>query len=683
MQTRVAILAVVLATILAGCGSSDSTDCIPGTPTALFPDRCTSSGTSGSGDTAVGSPTLALALTNSSGASITQVAPDQAGVLKASVKNASGAAVANAVVTFTTTDSSAALVPSSGTALTDASGVAQVGLPAGTQNGAFTVTANATVSGTAAKGTVNYTVAFPTLTLSALSINPATLSSGGNASVGVTVSSGGSPYAPTLAVSFASPCVAAGKATMGSPVMTQSGVATASYVDKGCGVADVITASVTLGGATVTQTGTITVLPASAGSIKFVSANTTTIALKGTGGVGRQEFSTLTFTVYDTTGNVVAGKLIDFVFADSNSATTVGGLTLNPSSATSAADGTVTTLVTAGTIPTSVRVVASVRGSSPLLTTLSNVLVISSGVPDQRHFSLATSVGNCEGWDYVQPCSTVTVVLGDHFGNTVPDGTAVNFTTEGGVIEPSCLTAAGTCSVQLWSGNPRPTSGRVTVLAYALGEEDFIDRNNNNVFDPGVDTLFDDTNGNNVFEPPGETSFDKSPDIFRDDNEDGNLSPGEPCIGPNSNGDCKTPGDNQYNGVLRIPQVPSAQSLYVWSHLVQTFSGSFANISSAPIVCTTNSTLDVPVQITDQRGNSMPADTSIAFEVSSDLATVAPDGYTVRNFVGDVGGLLPAPTSYLVAVGCGLQAGSASLVVTVTTPNGDISTASLPITINP
>ena len=669
MQTRVAILAVVLATILAGCGSSDSTDCIPGTPTALFPDRCTSSSTTDSGGTAVGIPTLALALTDSSGAAITQVAPDQAGVLKATVKNASGAVVANAVVTFTTTDSSAAFVPSSGTALTDASGVAQVGLPAGTQTGAFTVTANATVSGTAAKGTVNYAVAFPTLTLSALSINPATLSSGGNASVGVTVSSGGSPYAPPLAVSFASPCVAAGKATMGSPVMTQSGVATASYVDKGCGVADVITASVTLGGATVTQTGTITVLPASAGSIKFVSANTSTIALKGTGGVGRQEFSTLTFTVYDTTGNVVAGKLIDFVFADSNSATTVGGLTLNPSSATSAADGTVTTLVTAGTIPTSVRVVASVRGSSPLLTTLSNVLVISSGVPDQRHFSLATSVGNCEGWDYVQQCSTLTVVLGDHFGNTVPDGTAVNFTTEGGVIDPSCLTTEGKCSVNLWAGNPRPANGFVTVLAYVLGEEDFVDVNNNNVFD-GSDTF-----------------TDKSPDIFRDDNEDGVLSPGEPCIGPNSNSTCTTAGDAQYNGVLRIPQVPSAQTLYVWGHLVQTFSGSNANISinPAPLGCPAGSTASVQVRVTDARGNIMPAGTSVDFSaiIGGDDATVTPASVTVRNIVLPVNppsgnnSALIVPT-YLVAVGCG-TGGGGTFSVKVTTPRGDITTASIPI----
>ena len=179
-----------------------------------------------------------------------------------------------------------------------------------------------------------------------------------------------------------------------------------------------------------------------AASIKFVSADTTNIALKGTGGFGRQEFSTLTFEVYDNAGKKGAGALVDFTFSDSNTTSTVGGLKLQPTSATSTASGAVTTLVSAGTIPTSVRVIATIRGSSPLLTNLSNILVISTGVPDQMHFSLATETGNCEGWDLDNDCSYVTATVGDHFGNPAPDGTAVNFTAEGGVIGASCVTGS-------------------------------------------------------------------------------------------------------------------------------------------------------------------------------------------------------------------------------------------------
>ena len=47
-----------------------------------------------------------------------------------------------------------------------------------------------------------------------------------------------------------------------------------------------------LGDATVKQSGTIAVLPATAGSIGFVSADTTNIALKGTGGFGASLGST-------------------------------------------------------------------------------------------------------------------------------------------------------------------------------------------------------------------------------------------------------------------------------------------------------------------------------------------------------------------------------------------------------
>jgi hypothetical protein len=319
--------------------------------------------------------------------------------------------------------------------------------------------------------------------------------------------------------------------------------------------------------------------------------------------------------------------------------------------------------------------VASVRGSMPLITTVSNILVISTGVPDQRHFSLSTEFGNCEGWDFDQPCSTITATLGDHFGNPAPDGTAVNFTTEGGVIEASCVTGSlptpgvtptgqstnskvgpgsGTCSVLLRSSSPRPATkntGQLTVLAYAIGEENFNDMNGNNVFDGG------------------DSYLDKSPDIFRDDDENGIWSPGEPCIGPNLNGLCSTPGDGNYNGVLRAPQVASAQTLHVSGQLVQTFSGSIATVSFAPSAptCAYGGTTDIQVTLTDKNGNLMPAGTTVDFQVlfGPYYSVVAPSRIKVPNVVLAVGEKLIIPT-YTVTVGC--MSGSGRLVATVTTP---------------
>ena len=645
--------------------------------------------------------TLGLSLANGAGAPATQVSPESPGTLLAVVTDIQGVAAANVAVTFSTSDKTGSLNPLSGTALTDARGVARVGLPAGTQSGAFTVTASATVAGKLTKGTLDYAVVFPNLTLGPLAIAPATLSAGGNASIGVTVLSAAQPYTAPLYVSFTSPCIAAGKAVMGAPVLTQNGVARTSYSDKGCGVPDVITASVTFGDVTSTRTGTLIVLPATAGSIKFVSAATTNIALQGTGGFGRQEFSTLKFEVSDTTGAPVQGTLVDFAFSDSGRADTVGGLTLNPRFATSAAGGTVTTLVTAGTIPTSVRVVATLRGTSPPITTLSDTLVVSTGIPDQKHFSLATSTGNCEGRDIDQACSTVTATLGDHFGNPVPDGTAVNFSVEGGVIDASCVTGSlpapgapspvgqttnskvgpgsGSCSVLLRSSNPRQSDGRITVLAYALGEEDFTDSNGNNVYDPG------------------EPFIDKRADIFRNDDEsgvtagnpNGTWTPGEPCIGPNlanASGvrSCSTPPDAvpQYNGVLRVPQVPSPQTLYVSGQLVQIFSGSQAVITMTPrtLACPAGGTADVQVKVTDVNGNIMPAGTVVAFStVSSGLVPfpVNPGSVRVNNVVLALAEPMLVPT-YTVTVGC-LGGGSGKFLVTVITPARVETLYSIPI----
>jgi hypothetical protein len=681
---------LLLTAALAACGGGGTRGapvCTPGVSTMAFPNGCPGDNLGGGGGTG-GAAVLSLAVVDAGGTVTNQVSPAQPGTLRATLRSSAGAAVPNVAVSFVTTDDTGGFVPISGTALTDAAGVASVGLPAGRQSGAFTATASATIAGAATTGRIDYAVGFPPLTLSPITITPSTLSAGGNAAVSVGVLSGGAPYTPPLAVSFSSPCIITGKATMGPPVLTQNGIAATSYTDKGCGVVDVITASVTLGDATATQTGSITVLPATAGSIKFLTADTTNIALAGTGGFGRQEFATLKFEVSDRTGSKIPGTLVDFVFADSGTTTTVGGLTLNPSFATSAADGTVTTLVTAGTIPTSVRVIATLRGSSPRISTLSDILVVSSGVPDQKHFSLATSIGNCEGRDIDQDCSIVTVTMGDHFGNPVPDGTAVNFSAEGGVIDASCVTGSlpppgatppgqttnskvgpgsGSCSVLLRSSNPRSPDGRITVLAYALGEEDFLDVNGNNVFDAG------------------DSFSDKSPDIHRDDDESLGWNSGEPCVGPNGNGSCTTPGDGAYNGVLRLPRVASPQNLYVSGQLVQIFSGSdaFITITPAQLVCPAGGTADVSVRVVDIHQNIMPAGTLIDFSTINAGITpfpVNPSSARVNNVVLAVGEL-PRPMlvrSQPATVGC-LGGESGRFIVTVTTPSGKLSTTSIPI----
>jgi hypothetical protein len=506
--------------------------------------------------------------------------------LSAVVKDKNGVAAQNVAVTFTSTDKTVVFVPSSGTALTDASGVAKVGLAAGTQAGGFTAAGVANLDGIAATGTLGYAVTFPTLTVSALAIAPASLSSGGTASITTTVLNGGSPFTPAQSVTFTSPCAAAGKASIGSPVTTVNGVASTSYVDKGCGGSDTITASTTLAGASSSQTGVVTVLAAAAGQIAFVSALPQNIAMKSTGGPGRQESSEVLFRVMDRNGNPVSGVSVDFSLT-----TTVGGLNLTASSATSDPAGHVAAHVNAGIVNTPVRVLASIAGG---ISTLSDQLVISTGIPDQNSFTAVPEVYNIECADHDgTDFTTVTAFVADHFNNPVPDGTAVSFTTEAGAIDASCLTGLhettltdgskilqkgipGQCTIRFICQNPHVPDGRSTVLAYALGEESFSD-------DPTM--LQGVINQYNAGEP-----FQDLREPFRYDRAITNVQAqaanngsnsavtpvlGEPFIDSDGNGYFSA-GDSRYNGVLRSTSPETSQTIHVRDAFVLVFSGSKA-----------------------------------------------------------------------------------------------------------
>lgn len=228
-------------------------------------------------------------------------------------------------------------------------------------------------------------------------------------------------------------------------------------------------------------------------------------------------------------------------------------------------NGLVSVEVLSGSVPTTTSVIASFEaqtsvGAARQIATTSNQIVVSTGLPAQNGLSLSVErflvpgAANVDGVD-----NLITARLVDRFSNPVPDGTAVQFRTEYGAIDNSCVTgisngarveeaipARGTCSVLWTSQAPRfPTfnrnlvvttrdvgydcsahngrsgpcpddlgpirGGRSTILAYALGEETFVDRNGNGLYDPG--------------EP-----FDNLTEAFIDHNEDGVYTPVQ---GPN------------------------------------------------------------------------------------------------------------------------------------------------------
>jgi len=664
----------------------------------------------------LGVASLVLTLADPTTGGATNAAP---AIARAIVRDDKGVAVPSRVVTFTVANTTiASFANGANTALTDASGTATVRINAASLSSAraTTLTASSDVAGTAVTGSIGFAIGAANVTITGFTIGTNPLSAFGTTSVSVTVNSNGVPVTSGQTVTFSSPCSGSGRAVLTSSVITGAGgIATASYRDNGCGGTDTITASVS-GLATASQNLNITI--PTAGSIQFVSATPTAITLKGTGGLGKQETSQVVFKVVDTGGNPLsASQTINFSLS-----TSLGGITFanNLTTATATSDpttGQAVVTVQAGTIATPVRVLASTVSGGVTLSTQSDQLTISTGIPEQSNFSLSASTFNIEGFNFDGTTTVLTARAADHFNNPVPDGTAISFVSEGGSIGPSCNTATGACTVTMTSQALRPTNGRVTVLAFAVGEEAFTDTDGDGLADA---TELVDDNG----------VASDMPEAFLDSNENSTRDASETFFDFNASG-AYDPADGKYNGVLcndttgtSTPGTCSTnKSIHVFRNIPIIFSGSTAVISFydavtlAPIVPTTGivfpacnpatpftpTARDVVINVTDGNGNAMPAASTISFTSTSGTITTTPVLFNVPNTTACLTGFAGCPASamlplvnsiftYQVGIRTSAtQTGSAapftcsaattgSFTVTVTTPKNIVTTRSFKLT---
>ena len=460
-------LALLLAATLSACGGGGGS---PGS---------TGGGSGGTGTTPVSAdPKLTLALTDGNGANVTSLAGGQSASVKATVLDAAGKPAVGAIVQFTGGDL-VAFTPDTGSALTDANGVATVSVrPASpTSAGAVPITASSVVAGKTATASSNISIGAAPLTIGTLSFTtPPTgvLPAFSTLSLNIPVTSGGQPASSAPGLSATSLCAGAGSATLVMGTFA-NGAQSVTYTNNGCLLGrDTITVS--LGNSS--QSIQVDVAPANIGSIRFLNSSVTgsSIVLKGSGGLGRAEAAQLTFRVVDQQNNGLAGVDVNFT-----ATTYTGGLTVSPTHATTDASGNVMTMVSSGTIPTPVRVTAEASRNGVKISGLSDALTISTGLPIQKSMSMSASRHNIEGMKVDNDLTELQVLLADQYGNPISDGTTINFVTEGGAVGSSaqgaCQTANGGCSVTLRSQNPRPKDGRVTVLAYVQGIENFVDMN--------------------------------------------------------------------------------------------------------------------------------------------------------------------------------------------------------------
>ena len=485
------------ALVACGGGGGDSGT----TPFGSGSGTGTGTSTTGTGTTGVAANTAGSVVLNLSSSVISASAP---GTVTALVKDATGAAVPNAIVTFSLSSAIATISPSS--VLTDASGQASTVIsPASSSSlGAAYVSASADTSSGTLTTKIAFSVSAVNVTLNALTASSAPVSAYGSTALNFDVT-GASASSP-VSVTFNSTCAAAGKAIISpTSISVTSSSGSVTYQDKGCNASDRISATIV--GTSQQKTLDLLVQAPATQSIQFVSATPDTICLAGS---GCPASSVVSFKVTDQFGNPVAGQAVDFSLDIS------GVANLSFASANTNASGQVDVSVLSKTIPTPIRVKAAVRGTS--LSTVSNLLAINAGLPTEKSVSFSATAYNVDGMDRDGQTSSIRVQLNDRFGNPVPDGTAVSFVAEGAAVIPArCTTSSAVCNVTFVSSNFRPTDGRVTVVAYAQGEETFADVDGDNLYTSGE-----------AFEDLGQ--------VFIDKNENGTLDAGEYVAGSAVNG---------------------------------------------------------------------------------------------------------------------------------------------------
>ncbi|WP_081961359.1 Ig-like domain-containing protein [Aquabacterium sp. NJ1] len=449
-----------------------------------------SGSTTGSSDVSSNvSGTVVLSLTNST------ISASQPATVIAVVKDAAGLPIAGALVQFALTGSSASTLAtlSPASAITDANGQAATTLtPAvGATSGATYVSATADTSSGSLTAKKAFSISATNVTLSSVVLSPSSISGYNTALINITVA-GASSTSP-VTVNVSSTCASGGKASISPSSLTMTGTSgSVTYQDKGCGsVSGGASATdrinVQIVGTTEQRSADLTVGAPSTQGIQFVSVDNPTICQKGT---GCPSVANVVFKTVDQTGAAQQGVQVDFSL--DNTAATLGS-----TFGVTAADGTVSVAVAAKNTPSPVRVIAKVHGTT--LQTVSNQLTVSGGLPmaglSDSHTGISFAAEKYAlDYSYDGDSADLTLRLTDRYGAPATDGTVVNLVSDGGTVVPAyCVTkdGAGACAVKLVVSNPRPVNGRVHVVAYANGQEYFVDANGNGVHDSNE--AYDDT----------------------------------------------------------------------------------------------------------------------------------------------------------------------------------------------
>lgn len=265
-------------------------------------------------------------------------------------------------------------------------------------------------------------------------------------------------------VDFTSNCVSTGEAEIVSPITTSSGVAETTYTARGCTPQDSIEAKVDGASAIVA----LNITPPSADRIVAAPLPTESIAPIGSGTTSRASEVRVSFSVVDENGDGLRGIDVNFsISGDDPSAETP--VTLGSATATSSSGGEVSTLVIAGTSSTVVRIIATIETDEGTASTQSAPIAINSLIPVETGFTLAADNFLPDAQFTAGVPVQLSVYATDRNGQNIRGNTIINFTTDGGSVQPECiLQEDGTCIVTWRSQAPWLT--KPTITASTIGE---------------------------------------------------------------------------------------------------------------------------------------------------------------------------------------------------------------------
>ncbi|MGP4788172.1 Ig-like domain-containing protein [Psychrobacter sp. 1Y11] len=554
---------------MAGCGGGDG----GGDTIAPEPDTGVTQPGTGGGNNG-GNPTVPIEalniissqLVNADGESVNSI-DLQGAYYEVIVTNNNNQPLANVKVSFSIdADGIALSQTTSGSTLTDTDGRARIFLKpnAPDVSGAYTITANASNDNNTAIDNFTFSVQTTAVRISQLSFDKTSLESGGETKVTFNVSDTAGNALSGVMVDLAADC-----GQLPEQVTSDSNGAV-EFTYRGINedntlCSDMVRISATTGNST--QSSNIMIEASQANSIVYTS-NELTLGIQNS---GSSRTGAVEFTVY---ANNVPVPNAEVILSLEKAPLGLSFGTLDNRAdfrARTDNEGKVSVEIYPGSTPGPVEIEATLASDSRINGLSKNISIASSRVT-QTGLSLSWEK-NVLDWSMDGDTSGITARMVDRNGNAVPDGTVINFTAEGGKVTSSCPTINGVCSVTFSTQNPRPGDGRVSILAVAEGEKDYIDLNQNNAFDQCE--VVREENGVKIYETPSATTCDvlvhNIGDTFRDDNENGDYEVGEFTypLTTSANGSCENNLDRYIK--LKFPSLSELKKLQYKANYIGEF----------------------------------------------------------------------------------------------------------------